>query len=850
MLNRTFKSFPNVTVFVQAGLVLGVLLFFCLCKEASQASARECGNGPADCASAQNICTANSIHSDGRTSHLCLKVRLEDGQPKVDRDQTCVFLTAEFTRRLGVSKLSVDQVKKILFDRVDGAFSQSDKLIYYALTPDQQKTVRDNGCQALMGEALAGTRALCEMTGPWEPFITAYATWKETAGHPTPDFDRILYNKDVEAYLKEIDFDSSLNFADPLGDAPTYDGSAGLLLLRVADPISDWRDPEYRVCISDKCDGKRSDEPRSVAAPDEIREALRPLNGHLWNQSEIKALVQEYYSGKGLLATVDVNSPFSDDGKVVRIKESPRLLSINFPIDTKASLMDKALYLLLPDSQFRRFIKCRDDFTPQEASPLMVVDIKRLLRKGTCSAPEDLDTPLPYLNLIKLQLQKLQLNAIDLDVAVGTTTDEGEEYVFLQVAEVEKADKEGKETTGENDKAAALPNDEGRVDTNLAKPETQNSFVPRVTIQPTASPSPTPSPSGTPASSPRPTPSPDDDGGADKKKRNYVGGGFEYRSGQGIKVFGIYQRTHILFGDDGLSVQIGGQDQPLGSLSYYADYVGFGTLHRKVTLQFTGSSELNAQRLFSGLETNERRTGMLARAEIELFRDRGGSLMRFFLEGQRMTVELNQKNTTVAKQNLSTLDFGALYLLQPDYQLRYPRWARVEPRLRLGLGLASTEPRFNTFSLSGNFHQKLPAFFEMDVNGRLSFSSLRAPIFEQASLGGTESVRGFRQDEAIGRRLWSLQSELWIPLPGTTKSAADFQRFLLRSVRISAFADVGGISKTIGSAPGTRFGPGVGMRFIFNPIVIKLDWAYGLTSADPSTGKGRFSFGIVSNLPF
>jgi hemolysin activation/secretion protein len=152
--------------------------------------------------------------------------------------------------------------------------------------------------------------------------------------------------------------------------------------------------------------------------------------------------------------------------------------------------------------------------------------------------------------------------------------------------------------------------------------------------------------------------------------------------------------------------------------------------------------------------------------------------------------------------------------------------------------------------MSGNFHQKLPAFFEVDIGGHLGLNSTNTPIFEQATLGGTESVRGFRQDEAIGRRMWSLQNELWIPLPGTTNSSAEFQRLLLRSVRLTAFADLGGISKTTGSQAGTRFGPGAGLRFIFNPVVIKLDWAYGLTSANVTTARGRFSFSIVSNLPF
>lgn len=767
---------------------------------------------------------------------MCVKVKVVEGRLKVDRDNSCFYTTNKFVRRLDQKKLTMEAVRKKLFDRVDVAFALAERLLYYALNPAERATVGKQPCASITD---AGTKGLCEFNGSWEDFVRAAKLWRPDSSFILPD--NLLDMAGVSS-LSEVQLDSPLELMRP-EDSALYKGDEGRILVTVADPISDWNDAaEYKICVADKCDDDSTGGPRTVALPKDIRKILKPLVGRLWDKSEIVAIVQEYYAGKGLLATVEVGSAFEEQ-KTIDIKESPRLLSISFSRDIKPSNLDKAMYVLVPEKQFRRFRKCREDFEPADADPdpRIVIEINKLLRDGTCDPVEEANE-LPYLNIIKLQLQKLQLNSIDLDVEVGETQVEEETYVFLQVSEAEEVDEKGKQKKGENDKAVALPNKEGHTDTNMTRPETQSSFAPRVTVLP----SPTPSPSA----SPTPSPSPEDEDSGKKEKKNYLGGGFEYRSGEGVRLFGVYQRSKLFFSNDGLSVKVGGHDEPLGSINYYVDYVGFSRLGRRLTLQLTGSSDLQAQRIFGGQDTDERRTGALARAEFELFRDLGGNLLRFSLEAQVMTVQLNQDNKIVSKQNLNTLDFGALYMLQPDYELDYPRWARLEPRLRFGLGLARQEPRFNAFFMSGNFHQKLPGFFEVDIGGRIGLTSKHTPIFEQATLGGAESVRGFRHDEAIGRRMWSLQNELWIPLPGTINSAGEFQRFLLRSVRLTALADVGGIYDTVGSQPGLRFGPGAGLRFIFNPVVIKLDWAYGLTSADVTTGRGRFSFSIVSNLPF
>ena len=48
---------------------------------------------------------------------------------------------------------------------------------------------------------------------------------------------------------------------------------------------------------------------------------------------------------------------------------------------------------------------------------------------------------------------------------------------------------------------------------------------------------------------------------------------------------------------------------------------------------------------------------------------------------------------------------------------------------------------------------------------------------------------------------------------------------LRRNVRMALFTDVGGVRETVGDFSGLKAGPGLGVRVIQGPAVIKLDWA-------------------------
>jgi hemolysin activation/secretion protein len=72
------------------------------------------------------------------------------------------------------------------------------------------------------------------------------------------------------------------------------------------------------------------------------------------------------------------------------------------------------------------------------------------------------------------------------------------------------------------------------------------------------------------------------------------------------------------------------------------------------------------------------------------------------------------------------------------------------------------------------------------------------------------------------------------------------------SLALAFFSDIGGVYRAVSSAPGVRYGPGLGVRFKFaKQATLRLDWAYGIGDGVSGKGRGRFyfSFDLLEN-PF
>lgn len=756
------------------------------------------------------VSDAHGVQGLKDQSQLIVFVSINNGHLITNRSKSVFNPSQNFST---LAKLPRADAQTTLFDDLDRAFAALPGLYSYALSDDEKES---DAKGTLNDEA---TNAVRRFAGDWLSFTEVFNRWASAGANRFP-LQMAFSGVGVLQDVTNFDESTPLIFDDP--DARDFD--SGQLTFRIADPIGNLNNSQdYQVKFAEE-----GGDAHVIARQSDIVKLLRPLAGRLWRVGDIRTRLTEYYVERGLQPDISL-SRASENPKQIGIRESLRIARIVLPKSADADI-DKILYLLLSDREFRTFLRNRaailNETLDVPGQPgLRAVDYVKQLGRDAGSEP--------YINLLRLQIQQQQLALVGFTIAQVISTARpqptGIAYVDLQVQTLADAP-----TTG-NDKAESAPllaNSEGVVDSNLQDAKRQTAFV-------SSAPSPTDSsraPSNKKAAS---------------ERNNYLGGGFLFTPGQGVKLIGIYQRSQLglLSTNDSLSIKAGGQTSALGGVNYFADYVMFGSLHRRLSLQFTGSSDFNAKRIFGGVQTDERRTGGLARGELEWFRDLGGSLLRTYIEGRRSTVELTARSNTISKVNLTTIEVGGLYLLDHS-AVRFPGTLRVEPRIRFGLGLAATEPRFTRLQVIGNFHQKLPRLFEVDLSGRVENASGNTPIFEFPSLGGAECLRGFRADDALGRQVWSLQNELWIPVPGAGESTSGVSQFLRRSVRLAGFVDVGGAYHTTGSQSGVRSGPGAGLRIIYNPVVLKLDWAYGLGEGAGGVGHGRFYFTVSTNLPF
>ena len=187
------------------------------------------------------------------------------------------------------------------------------------------------------------------------------------------------------------------------------------------------------------------------------------------------------------------------------------------------------------------------------------------------------------------------------------------------------------------------------------------------------------------------------------------------------------------------------------------------------------------------------------------------------------------------------------------------------PEVKTGASGTNTSSPYAVTTVRVGMHRRLSntRLLSMDLSSSFQMATSETPIVDLPSLGGPESVRGFQTDDALGHLLWTLQSELWAPVPGTTNAAEQgIKGFLKKNVRLAGFFDIGGVSDTKvtnlpglanatkASIQGLREGPGLGIRFIQGLIALKFDWAYGFGQGAFGSGHGRFYIGVSTNGAF
>ncbi|MBV8858744.1 MAG: BamA/TamA family outer membrane protein [Acidobacteria bacterium] len=637
---------------------------------------------------------------------------------------------------------------------------------------------------------------------------------------------------------------------------PSY--SSGRLCFRFTDAI-------------DLGDG-RERQPNFTIAPAEaahiVISAMRRygLEGVPWSAEAVQPAVNSYYLERGYVVKVQAGSQLAGavGGPIPRFVNvlRQRINSIRISNVTDEEAL-RVLQTMLPASSFEELV--RNDLskkTPKYLTPEQTGDVRQVVlticaEKGKCEGedPKPLDVPDEF-----RFIDSFRRNRID-----GALKDI--HYVIAG------------ETPGSDDTVA------GVVPLTLTVVKDDKEDGSKQTL-PTPTPTPTPTPEASPASghgaagveaeaatpTPTPTPSPTPEksrGAFDDflkatlfqvcpRHNNLFYGGVLLRPGQGARAVGGYKCLKAGPGAAGFTA--GEDGGAIGSLSYSAVVPFFGTgpfgaRRRPLAIAFEASTLFERSRLINGEKFDERRQGGVLRFVLPLRSPSDGMQFDLAAEARRQTVSLLQGERTVAKQNLTTLDFGARLYRDARHAAR-PHYWELTPHLKLGLGLADGESSFALFSATAAAHGALGYALDYDLKGRVAAASADTPFFERPSFGAPDTVRGFRTDDAIGLRMWTVQPELWLRGRGLlapkvnplTGEEGRLRAAFRESLSLAAFYDVGGVYKTLNSPPGVRGGPGFGLRFNYGQrAYFKFDWAYGL--GDRASGRHRLRFYFTLDLP-
>jgi hypothetical protein len=699
--------------------------------------------------------------------------------------------------------------------------------------------------------------------GTWSGFLAAYESW------PGPEPMVVALNSFLTRNLtnRTLVDTAILGFDD---SEPTQDAVNGGFSLQVTDPIGDLKNKDdYEILVPPEIKGL-TDSRYITPSVERIISLLNPLNGELWERQRIAAYINDYfirdrtgYERDELAGNALVVSPPADGQKCIVVKPIPKIDRILFIGEMNEKDIDSSLRQLLTDSQLRVFrasatrlvTDCKDDKPPGETAgtviPVNASEVKVQCKQISLKDLVSSDAGIPYLNLQNWTSQQTDLSQAGFVSGLKPFDPNPPQAETSDGAESDAA---GESDSDDDECGKIVPlfvqiritKSGASSDSIIEKPGPTPTPTPASTPSPEASPTPQPSPSPVGIASPSPRPSPtavsdkDRKSNIEKPKRNRIGAELVYRPDQGIHVNGQY--AHFRPGKDDFSVVLGADGGFVVSGDYEGNDLFSGKFSEPYPFQVRSYSDSINNRIFSGVKVDERRSGAVFRVSTEL--NRNPTLVGLSFEARQETVALGN-DTALTKQNVSSLSFGGTYS-STSKGARFRRVWQFEPSVLLGLGIA--QPSFAVLAMSGRLHQYFPGQWDLIFDGRLDLATKRTPIFEQPSFGSSDTVRGFRADDAIGRRQWSLKNELNMPVPGTSPDSKGLMKTLREKVKLAAFADVGAIYQTTGSKPGIRFGPGGGVRFTYQGAELQFDWAYGIGEGAFGRGRGRFYFSISREI--
>jgi hypothetical protein len=643
-----------------------------------------------------------------------------------------------------------------------------------------------------------------------------------------PDHDEVSLDKAGTLRDPEIDqarhwnkgWDGFPRLGELTGDTSAFDLDLGQVskrsgLLRYAPPDTDnLKTMPRRFEVRDVLivSELKISPDKTIPGDKKLRALLAPFDRLPGNPEQIQTTLLNYYAGIGVTPKIELQ--IDETPQTLTIVEGTRVARLLLDRTVTADQALRIAYQALPARAFHAFSAGLDAAMaqPVEENQKRVFDVRELVashEQADPSHPFDLPLTDPAgLHAMQQRLLTLGYQASLFDFK----PDEG----FVDLVVDPTTSQEGAATVSE--------------------PLTGTAKTP-------ASSSPAVNRPGTPSDLQPAAVVPDPRSGRDatqtarRDKRNYVGGGVRYLPDQGVRWF---MTAHHLSrtGLDLLSADGGQQEDGFGSLEYQRDYVAFPTLGRRLALSVKSGTDITINRILAGVPTDERRTGGGAHLELELFRDWSDSRLLLSADGRYDSVHLTPSGGLEQTTDLTTTDVGLSFERNVPLR-RHPATLRVLPSLRVGWLPGTSYTRFDAQAV---YHLSIAGPLETDFRLRGVAASDATPLFELPAIGGDESTRGFRGDEMFGRRIWSAQSELWVPV-APVSSDPKFLANIVRNLRVAGFYDVGGVDPVAGTPGGLRQGAGAGLRLRYQGVVFAVDVAHGF-GADPLHPGNRLYFNV------
>jgi len=265
-----------------------------------------------------------------------------------------------------------------------------------------------------------------------------------------------------------------------------------------------------------------------------------------------------------------------------------------------------------------------------------------------------------------------------------------------------------------------------------------------------------------------------------------------------------------------------------------------------LSLSATAQSSFEADRLIAGNLADERQTGGTVQGQLDLFHNFRSQTLLATLSGTVNETTFSHDGQRLGHDDQAAVTLGLNYTWVRNGTKFAPAF-QLQPSLLTGYS-STNSGWYCKPTVDASWHMLLPEFCEWDAHGHFSWTSSGAPAGELSSFGGVDSVRGYRVGAGLGRMTWAVQNEVWIPLrfEGNWGWPSTVDTFVRRSLKVAAFADVGGVDKDSAGFSGTHAGAGLGLRLeLMDLATLRFDWAHSLENVPHNRGGSVFYFAVT-----